>query len=151
MWCLQVWCHNTCNTIIPELANTFCTNCVFCMCVYVISVSIGLFFSSCYLWYINLIWVPQEMKSRTFNARKMFHYAVLCVRAMVRIKRLRFTPEPLSMDVAQVDPYRIKVLRKVSYLFMFYMRLIMLVVWYMYRPAGTCRFRTLTVVYIILI
>jgi phosphorylase kinase gamma subunit len=53
------------------------------------------------------------MKSRTFNARKMFHYAVLCVRAMVRIKRLRFTPEPLSMDVAQVDPYRIKVLRKV--------------------------------------
>jgi len=68
------------------------------------------------------------MKSRTFNARKMFQYAVLCVRAMVRIKRLRFTPEPLSMDVAQVDPYRIKVLRKVSSLFMFYMRLIMLVV-----------------------
>jgi len=68
------------------------------------------------------------MKSRTFNARKKFHYAVLCVRAMVRIKRLRFTPEPLSMDVAQVDPYRIKVLRKVSSLFMFYMRLIILVV-----------------------
>ncbi|GFG31053.1 hypothetical protein Cfor_11437 [Coptotermes formosanus] len=54
-----------------------------------------------------------EMKSRTFNARKMFQYAILCVRAMVRIKRLRFTPEPLSMDVAQIDPYRIKVLRKV--------------------------------------
>jgi hypothetical protein len=54
------------------------------------------------------------MKSRTFNARKMFQYAILCVRAMVRIRRLRFTPEPLSMDVARVDPYRIKVLRKVS-------------------------------------
>jgi hypothetical protein len=43
----------------------------------------------------------------------MFQYAILCVRAMVRIRRLRFTPEPLSMDVARVDPYRIKVLRKV--------------------------------------
>jgi hypothetical protein len=44
----------------------------------------------------------------------MFQYAILCVRAMVRIRRLRYTPEPLSMDVARVDPYRIKVLRKVS-------------------------------------
>jgi hypothetical protein len=68
------------------------------------------------------------MKSRSFNARKMFQYAVLCVRAMVRIKRLRFTPEPLSMDVAQVDPYRIKVLRKVSSLIMFCMKLIIIVV-----------------------
>ncbi|KAJ9592530.1 hypothetical protein L9F63_015803, partial [Diploptera punctata] len=54
-----------------------------------------------------------EMKSRTFNARKMFQYAILCVRAMVRIKRLRFTPEPLSIEVARIDPYRIKILRKV--------------------------------------
>lgn len=54
-----------------------------------------------------------EMKSRTFNARKMFQYAIVCVRAVVRIKRLRYTPEPLSMEVARVDPYRIKVLRKV--------------------------------------
>ncbi|XP_069677639.1 phosphorylase b kinase gamma catalytic chain, skeletal muscle/heart isoform isoform X4 [Periplaneta americana] len=53
-----------------------------------------------------------EMKSRTFNARKMFQYAIVCVRAVVRIKRLRYTPEPLSMEVARVDPYRIKVLRK---------------------------------------
>jgi len=91
------------------------------------------------------------MKSRTFNARKMFQYAVLCVRAMVRIKRLRFTPEPLSMGVAQVDPYRIKVLRKVNSVFVFYMRLIMLVVWYTCRHAGNCGFRrTLTVVCIIL-
>jgi phosphorylase kinase gamma subunit len=66
------------------------------------------------------------MKCRSFNAHKMFQYAILCVRAMVRIKRLRFTPEPLSMDVAQVDPYRIKMLRKVSCVRMFYMRLIIL-------------------------
>lgn len=33
---------------------------------------------------------------------------------MVRIQRLRFIPEPLSIDVAREDPYRIKLLRKVS-------------------------------------
>lgn len=54
-----------------------------------------------------------ELKGRTFNARKMFQYAILCVRAAVRIQRLRFTPEPLSIAVAKIDPYRIKVLRKV--------------------------------------
>lgn len=63
------------------------------------------------------------MKSCTFNARKMFQYGILCVRAMVRIRRLRFTPEPLSVEVAQVDPYRIKVLRKVSSFHMVYRRL----------------------------
>ncbi|XP_067015331.2 phosphorylase b kinase gamma catalytic chain, skeletal muscle/heart isoform isoform X2 [Anabrus simplex] len=54
-----------------------------------------------------------EMKAHSFNARKMFKFAILCVRAMVRMRRLRFTPEPLSMEVARVDPYRIKMLRKV--------------------------------------
>ena len=31
---------------------------------------------------------------------------------MVRIKRLRTTPEPLSVTVAQIDPYRIRSMRK---------------------------------------
>jgi phosphorylase kinase gamma subunit len=35
----------------------------------------------------------------------------------VRIRRLKFTPEPLSIAVARVDPYRIKSLRKVQFLF----------------------------------
>lgn len=54
-----------------------------------------------------------EHKEQKFDARKMFKFGILCVRAIVRIQRLRFTPEPLSMEVARVDPYRIKVLRKV--------------------------------------
>lgn len=37
----------------------------------------------------------------------------MVVKAMIRIKRLRFIPEPLSIDVAKCDPYRIKNLRKV--------------------------------------
>lgn len=48
-----------------------------------------------------------------FNARKKFQFAILCVRAMIRIQRLRFTPEPLNIDDALRDPYRVKVLRKV--------------------------------------
>ncbi|XP_031637403.1 phosphorylase b kinase gamma catalytic chain, skeletal muscle/heart isoform isoform X1 [Contarinia nasturtii] len=48
-----------------------------------------------------------------FNARKKFQYAILCVRAMVRIKRLRYTIEPLRMEDSLKDPYRVKVLRKV--------------------------------------
>jgi phosphorylase kinase gamma subunit len=47
-----------------------------------------------------------------FNARKTFQMALLVVRAMVRIKRLKNTPEPLSVEVSRYDPYRIKTLRK---------------------------------------
>lgn len=54
-----------------------------------------------------------QYKAREFNARNLFKFGILCVRAMVRIKRLRFTPEPLSVAVAQIDPYRVKALRKV--------------------------------------
>lgn len=49
-----------------------------------------------------------------FNARKKFQFAILCVRAMIRIQRLRYTPEPLNIEEALRDPYRVKVLRKVS-------------------------------------
>jgi len=48
-----------------------------------------------------------------FNARKKFQFAILCVRAMIRIQRLRYTPEPLDFEEAMRDPYRVKVLRKV--------------------------------------
>lgn len=52
-------------------------------------------------------------KGRVFNARKTFQFGILCVRAVIRLKRLKFTPEPLSVDIAKMDPYRIKTLRKV--------------------------------------
>ncbi|CAL7944262.1 unnamed protein product [Xylocopa violacea] len=54
-----------------------------------------------------------ELKAKSFNARKRFQLAIICVRAVVRIKRLHNTPEPLSTQVACSDPYRIKILRKV--------------------------------------
>ncbi|KAL9878542.1 phosphorylase b kinase gamma catalytic chain, skeletal muscle/heart isoform isoform X3 [Glossina fuscipes] len=52
-------------------------------------------------------------KQSCFNARKKFQFVILVVRAVVRIKRLRYTAEPLHVDEAIRDPYRIKVLRKV--------------------------------------
>ncbi|XP_076255595.1 phosphorylase kinase gamma isoform X3 [Rhynchophorus ferrugineus] len=54
-----------------------------------------------------------KLQTSKFNARRKFKMAILFVRAMVRIQRLRFTPEPLSVDTARTDPYRIKLLRKI--------------------------------------
>ncbi|XP_074602258.1 phosphorylase kinase gamma [Brevipalpus obovatus] len=56
----------------------------------------------------------QSMQLRTgpFDARKTFQLVMLTVRAMIRIKRLKYTPEPLSVAVARLDPYRVKTLRK---------------------------------------
>ncbi|XP_064459522.1 phosphorylase b kinase gamma catalytic chain, skeletal muscle/heart isoform-like isoform X2 [Ornithodoros turicata] len=50
---------------------------------------------------------------RKFEAKKTFRFGILCVRALIRIRRLKYTPEPLSLEIARTDPYRIKTLRKV--------------------------------------
>ncbi|XP_022224837.1 phosphorylase b kinase gamma catalytic chain, skeletal muscle/heart isoform isoform X4 [Drosophila guanche] len=52
-------------------------------------------------------------KQSRFNARKKFQFAILVIRAVIRIRRLRFTAEPLHVEEAIRDPYRVKVLRKV--------------------------------------
>ncbi|KNC21148.1 hypothetical protein FF38_08375, partial [Lucilia cuprina] len=52
-------------------------------------------------------------KTCRFNARKKFQFAILVVRAVIRIRRLRYTAEPLHCEEAIRDPYRVKVLRKV--------------------------------------
>ncbi|XP_025836878.1 phosphorylase b kinase gamma catalytic chain, skeletal muscle/heart isoform-like isoform X2 [Agrilus planipennis] len=53
------------------------------------------------------------LQRASFHPRRKFKWAILVVQAMIRIQRLRFTPEPLSLHVAREDPYRIKLLRKV--------------------------------------
>ncbi|XP_017138303.1 phosphorylase b kinase gamma catalytic chain, skeletal muscle/heart isoform isoform X4 [Drosophila miranda] len=52
-------------------------------------------------------------KQSRFNARKKFQFAIIVIRAVIRIRRLRFTAEPLHVEEAIRDPYRVKVLRKV--------------------------------------
>lgn len=64
-------------------------------------------------WFIKDVCL-QELKANSFNARKKFQFGIMVVRAAVRISRMRYTPEPLSLEVSRNDPYKIKVLRKVS-------------------------------------
>jgi len=52
-------------------------------------------------------------KAKQFDARKYFRFAILCVRCLIRVRRLKFTPEPLSVTLAASDPYRVKAFRKV--------------------------------------
>jgi len=52
-------------------------------------------------------------EAKPFNARFSWRFAIILVRFMVRLQRLRFTPKPMSLATARVDPYRIKLLRKV--------------------------------------
>jgi len=54
-----------------------------------------------------------HLESQKFDARKCFRLAILCVRCVVRIQRLKNTPESLSVSTAGIDPYRIKAFRKV--------------------------------------
>ncbi|OQR79841.1 phosphorylase kinase gamma subunit-like [Tropilaelaps mercedesae] len=49
---------------------------------------------------------------RVFNPQRVFHLACLTVRAMVRIRRFKFTPEMITADVVTREPYRIRTLRK---------------------------------------
>lgn len=54
-----------------------------------------------------------KSKQTTFNARRKFQWVIMIVRSVIRIQRLKYTPEPLSLDIARNDPYRLKILRKV--------------------------------------
>lgn len=56
----------------------------------------------------------QKLQHKKFDPRQKFLQAIMVVRAMVRLQRLRFTPEPLNLGTARNDPYRIKLLRKVN-------------------------------------
>ncbi len=56
----------------------------------------------------------QVLKERPFNARKKFKYALLCVRAVIRLNRLKYIPERVTIELSKSDPYRLKALRKVS-------------------------------------
>ncbi|XP_067636991.1 probable serine/threonine-protein kinase fhkC isoform X2 [Eurosta solidaginis] len=61
----------------------------------------------------SLNYYAQLRKQNRFSARKKFQYAILVIRAVIRIRRLRYTAEPLRVEEAIRDPYRVKVLRKV--------------------------------------
>lgn len=59
--------------------------------------------------------LAKQIKVRPFNARKKFLYAILVVRVVVRLLRLLpCSTGKISVNLAKQDPYRHKILRKVS-------------------------------------
>lgn len=48
-----------------------------------------------------------------FQSQRVFRKAVILVRFLIRLQRLKLTPQPLSLQTASRDPYRIKTFRKV--------------------------------------
>ncbi|KPM04766.1 cAMP-dependent kinase-like protein [Sarcoptes scabiei] len=57
--------------------------------------------------------VQQKALKTHFNARKTFKLAIVCVRALIKIKRFKFVAEILCMDTIRTKPYKIKIIRKV--------------------------------------
>jgi len=50
---------------------------------------------------------------KTFNPRKTWRVVLKTIKFVVRISRLKATPEPLSLKTASVSPYKMRMFRKV--------------------------------------
>ena len=46
-----------------------------------------------------------------FNAKKTFKTAILCVRFLVRLKRIKITPVLFSLDATRCNPYHMRNIR----------------------------------------
>ena len=46
-----------------------------------------------------------------FNAKKTFKTAILCVRFLVRFKRIKITPVLFSLDATRCNPYHMRNIR----------------------------------------
>jgi len=54
-----------------------------------------------------------ESERPRFNARKCFKLTIIRVRFLVRLQRIKLTPEPLSLQRASINPYSMRMFRKV--------------------------------------
>jgi len=54
-----------------------------------------------------------NIPTKTFNPRKAWRLVILTVKFLVRIRRLKATPEPLSLKTASKSPYKMRMFRKV--------------------------------------
>ncbi|KAK7595503.1 hypothetical protein V9T40_013328 [Parthenolecanium corni] len=57
--------------------------------------------------------LAQALRVRPFDAKKKFKFAIMCIRAVVRLGRLKFGPETITVELSKSDPYRHKALRTV--------------------------------------
>lgn len=59
--------------------------------------------------------LAKQIKVRPFNPRKKFGYAILVVRVIIRLLRLLpCSTGKISVNLVKQDPYRHRVMRKVS-------------------------------------
>ena len=61
----------------------------------------------------NLVTEPTEPEPVKFSARQSWRYALIVIRFIVRIRRLKNTPEPLSLQSVIANPYKHRQFRKV--------------------------------------
>jgi len=54
-----------------------------------------------------------ESQPIAFRPAKYFKRLILCVRFLVRLTRLKNTPQPLSLRTAHTDPYRVRAVHKI--------------------------------------
>eukprot|EP00095_Tigriopus_kingsejongensis_P008751 snap_masked-scaffold92_size382268-processed-gene-1.10 protein:Tk08751 transcript:snap_masked-scaffold92_size382268-processed-gene-1.10-mRNA-1 annotation:"phosphorylase b kinase gamma catalytic skeletal muscle isoform" len=57
--------------------------------------------------------IPDSPALPKFNPRHTFKIGILCVRFMVRFRRLKDTPEPLCVRQTRINPYSMRMFRKV--------------------------------------
>merc|ERR1712226_662197 len=56
---------------------------------------------------------PKKTPPPKFNPRLALRVGMICVRFLVRFRRLKETPEPLSLSTCQTNPYQMRVMRKI--------------------------------------
>ena len=59
------------------------------------------------------------IENAKFNARKTFKTAIVCVRFLIRLSRIRTTPVLLSLEKTRVNPYHMRSYRKTIDMFAF--------------------------------
>ena len=53
-----------------------------------------------------------QLYSPVFNAKQTFKISIMCVRFLIRLIKIKTTPELLSLTKTQVDPYCMRSFRK---------------------------------------
>jgi len=60
----------------------------------------------------SMMEIEDVSKKVVFSPAKHFRRLITCVRFCIRLRRFKLTPQPLSLRTAHIDPYRLRVLRK---------------------------------------
>jgi len=60
----------------------------------------------------SMMEIEEGTAKAVFKPTKYFKRLIICVRFIIRLKRFKLTPQPLSLRTAHLDPYRLRIVRK---------------------------------------